>query len=103
MKATVPWREPGLNRQPFSSFPAPALDDIAAVPGLHFLTETMRPKALDIGLTGQILFHKVWIITHTSLQSRNKKKTKKLLQSAGCIGIITPSNSQNSILWINCL
>ena len=48
-KATVPCREPGLDRQPFSSFSAAPLDDIAAVPGFHFFTETMRAKTFDIG------------------------------------------------------
>jgi hypothetical protein len=70
----------GLNRQPLSSFSATTLDDVAAIPGFHFFTETMRAKTFDIGLIGQILFHRAWIITYVRAQSRNKKASKKLLQ-----------------------
>ena len=54
--------ENGLNRQPFSSFAAAALNHVATVAGTHFFTKAVRAKAFDIGLSGQILFHKARII-----------------------------------------
>ena len=78
----------GLYRQPFSSFLAPSPKDVSAVPGRHLFTEAVRGLSLDIGLIGQILFHRGWIITHVLDESRNKKSPKKQLQSAGHLDII---------------